>query len=67
MRLHPRTLVVREAETAFGTALLKLVEKHNLTEIEVIRMLLGEAQSWSIYILRRERHPRHPNKKADEA
>jgi len=66
-RLHPRTQVVRVAETAFGTALLKLVEKHDLTEIEVMRMLLSEAQRWSVYILRRERHPRNPNKKADEA
>jgi len=38
-----------------------------LYAVETVRMLLAEAQSWSKYILRKERHPNDPGKKGDEA
>ena len=67
MKLHPRTKTVRQAQYELHTCILDLEEKHDLTVIEIIGMLLEEASSMKKYALQVERHPGHPNKKADEA
>jgi hypothetical protein len=58
---------VQKAEIEMKDALIKIIKKHDLTAIEIVRILLFEAGSWSKYALRAERHPRNPNKKGDEA
>ncbi len=45
----------------------KLKTDRKLTDIELYRIVLTHAQRTSTYLLRYERHPHNPNKKADEA
>ncbi len=67
IELHERFWIVQSARPDLGQALLDLVKKHELTPIELVGLLAGEIQNYHRYALRRERHPRHKNKKADEA
>ena len=64
--VHPRLFIVQEAKSDLATALVAATKKFNLTPIEIIRMLVEEIQYYSLYILRAERHPEDPSKKADE-
>jgi hypothetical protein len=65
--LHPRTLPVQGAGAAIRTELDRLQREHDLTDVEMHRILLhymdGVAKGW----LQAERHPDDPDRKADEA
>lgn len=67
MRLHPRTQHVSGAEAAIRSALLDLQGEFDLTDVEMLRVLLGCAERTSRHLLRAERHPGNPEHKADEA
>ena len=66
MKLHKRYQLCSEAGLALSGLLLKWLEKYDLTELEVIRMLNQEQEKWVRYALRSERHPEDPSRKADE-
>ena len=66
MKLHPRTLVVQEAEGDLGRALSQVSEKHALTVAEVVTILCRVLEGHTKYLLRMERHGT-TDKKADEA
>ncbi len=67
MKLHPRTRKVIDAEVELRKHLLDWQHRHGLTAIEVSQILTSELQNELRYLLRAERHPNEPNKKADEA
>lgn len=67
MRIHWRTQIVLKAKSDMDVAVLKLVNKYGLTAVEVVTLLLQSAESWNVFALRQERHPKEPDKKADEA
>jgi len=63
---HPRSIIVQTAATEIGSVINELTLKHNLTIIELIRILIAEIQVNTAYLLREERHGRM-GKRADEA
>ncbi|MEU7170232.1 hypothetical protein ABZ949_01920 [Micromonospora tulbaghiae] len=67
MRLHERTMPVQAAESDFRIYLARFQRDNDLTHAEMLDMLLAAAQDRTKYMLRRERHPDDPDKKADEA
>jgi hypothetical protein len=67
LRLHPRTMPVQRAEVEIRAQLLDLQEEYDLTDIEMLRILISAQQSITKYMLRAERHPGNPDMKADEA
>jgi hypothetical protein len=67
VRLHPRTLPVQSASNKIRTELDRLQEQYDLTDVEMLRVLLDHQQSMTKYWLREERHPDEPDRKADEA
>ena len=67
MKLHPRTLPVQGAEASIGLALIDMQREHDLTDVEMLRALLSCIQHISTHLLRAERHPGDPDRKADEA
>lgn len=67
IKLHPRTLQVNRAENAISRKLLEMQEELELTDIEMVRAITLYLQSITKYMLRAERHPEDPSKKADEA
>ncbi|MFF0822492.1 hypothetical protein ACFYUR_19185 [Micromonospora haikouensis] len=66
MRLNARTLPVQRASRAIRDALNTLQEEHDLTDIEKLRVLIEHQQTITKYMLRAERHPDDPERKADE-
>lgn len=66
LRLHPRTMPVREAEAAISFAITTLQRDWDLTDIEMLRALLEAQQGITKHMLRAERHPDDPERKADE-
>lgn len=67
LRLHPRTLPVQGAEARIKLALLELQQEHDLTDVEMLQILHLAQLSILKYMLRAERHPDDPDRKADEA
>ncbi len=67
MRLHERTLPVQAAESDFRLYLVRFQRENDLTHAEMLGMLLAAAQDRTKWLLRAERHPDDPDKKADEA
>lgn len=67
LRLHDRTRHVQRAEYDIRGKLLDLQEEHDLTDIEMLQVLNSAEGVVLKYMLRRERHPDDPEKKADEA
>jgi len=67
MRLHPRYFIVREASAAITNAVHAATEKHDLTLGEVVSILTEQLALSAKYLLRVERHPDDPCRKADEA
>lgn len=67
MRLHPRTMHVGRARGQIRSALFDLQGELDLTDAEMIGILLACAQDTAKYVLRDERHPGNPGHKADEA
>lgn len=67
LSLHIRLQITKKAELELSAAVCDIVEKNGLTMVEAVRMLAKETEHWTVYALRAERHPKNPNKKADEA
>lgn len=67
MRLHPRTLPVQGAEADLRIALNDFQEQRDLTDIEMLRALQSHEERITRRLLRAERHPDDPDRKADEA
>jgi hypothetical protein len=68
MKLHPRYFATSQASLDIGESIIQAIQKHELTSLELVRILLNEAQKWNTNALRDERHPdSNGQKKADEA
>ncbi len=67
MRLHERTMPVQRASNAIRSELTRLQDEHDLTDVEMLRILIEHQQTITKYMLRAERHPDDPERKADEA
>lgn len=67
MRLHERTLPVNRAAAEFRAMVWQWVDGQDLTYAEFLGMVLDLAQGVKKHMLREERHPGEPDKKADEA
>jgi hypothetical protein len=67
MRLHERTMHCQRAEAELGLQLLKFQEAQDLTDLEMLIALQAQCARLTKYMLRAERHPDDPDKKADEA
>lgn len=67
LRLHPRTRPVLKAEAAIKMAIITLQREWGLTDTEMLRALLEAQQVITTRMLRAERHPDDPERKADEA
>jgi hypothetical protein len=66
VKLHPRTLPVQRASADIRLTLIRLQGEHELTDIEMLRAV-GEFQDTLLKtMLRAERHPDDPERKADE-
>lgn len=66
IRLHPRTLPVNRAGAEYYSWLLKFQEEHQLTDAEMLLIMADAETRLLTMILRCERHPDNPDKKADE-
>ena len=66
MKLHPRTQPVDKAAADIRAQLLDLQVDHDLTDVEMLRILLAAAERVSKRLLRDERHPGNPDRKGDE-
>jgi hypothetical protein len=66
MRLHTRTRIVSDAEVELTAFISQLGRKYHLTSIELLQILATRSQNELKYMLRSERHPNDPSKKADE-
>jgi len=66
LRLHPRTMPVQKAEGHFKRYVYEFQVEYNVTDIEMLRILIDTQQSITKYMLRAERHPDNPDQKADE-
>lgn len=60
-------MVVKGAEVELKQFLLQWTERHDLTWSEIARALTEQTQMCLTFILRAERHPEDPGKKADQA
>jgi len=68
LRLHARTMPVQRAHAELGMMISKWWgEQDGLTPAELVGILLQETASIHKYVLRAERHPDDPGRKADEA
>ena len=67
LRLHPRTMTVQRASSQLHAHLLQLMDTYDLSWAELAVILAERQQSVLKYVLRGERHPDDPGKKADEA
>lgn len=67
MRIHARTMTVSKAMTEMSIACAEIAVKHDLTTAEWVHCLAQMTPQTTKYLLREERHPDEPGKKADEA
>jgi len=67
LELHRRTMMVKGAELELRWFLLQWAERHDLTWCEIARVLTEQTQMCLMFILRAERQPEDPGKKADQA
>jgi hypothetical protein len=67
VRLHPRTRHVDGAGAQIRSALWDLQGEFGLTDVEMLRIVLDAASRLSTFLLRAERHPGNPDRRADEA
>jgi hypothetical protein len=67
VRLHARVQVTQKADIDLQCFLGEWLVRHELTFAEAVRILLWTAARWMHYIVRDERHPDDPERKADEA
>jgi len=66
-RLHPRHTQVARAKCDIQDAVAVAWKSHDLTVGELVSVLVSIASEHTKFVLRAERHPDDPNKKADEA
>lgn len=66
LRLHPRTMPVQKAEGHLKRYLWDFQKEYDLTDIELLRALIECQVTVTKYMLRAERHPDDPERKADE-
>ena len=59
-------MIVKSAEVELNLFLLQWAERYELTWCEMARALTEQIQMCLKYILRTERHPEDPNKKAGQ-
>ena len=67
LRLHSRTMQVQGAEANIRLKLIEFQQEYGLTDIEMLQILHLAQLSILKYMLRAERHPNDPERKADEA
>lgn len=67
MKLHPRTLPVQSASSQIRMRLLDYEQDLDLTPAEMLAILAEAQQMYVTRLLRDERHPDDPDRKADEA
>jgi hypothetical protein len=67
VKLHPRYAITTAAEIQIGEAISAAITEHDITYAELLVILAGQQQKWATYLLRTERHPKHPDRKANEA
>lgn len=67
MRLHPRTIKVQAARARLFALTLDFQDEHELTDTEMLALIIYLAERAQVRLLRAERHPDDPSKKADEA
>ena len=66
LRLNPRTMLVQKADVELHGFLAEWQNRHGLTFTEVAILLTGRQQNVLKFVLRSERHPDDPDRKADE-
>jgi hypothetical protein len=67
LRIHPRTMMVQIAEAEFDVAVLQFLDSHDhLTDVELAGIMLRAVRYPLKQLLRAERHPDDPERKADE-
>ena len=66
LKLHPRTTITMTVGAEFDVFLLELQKKYDLTDVEILQMLTAGQQGILKFMLRAERHPDDPTKRADE-
>lgn len=66
LRLHKRTMKVQSAEAEFRTMALAFEHDKGLTITEMAQVLTSCLQRQMTALLRYERHPEDPTRKADE-
>lgn len=66
MRLHPRTLPVQSARSAFIDAMWSFMDDHGLTYAEMVSILAEAQAKVAKYMIRVERHGPDSDKKGDE-
>ena len=67
MKLHERTMIVQKHQADFNWVMIEFIKDRDITYIELL-ILLNEYIRSSVlkYMLRHERHPDDPEKKAGE-
>ena len=67
LRLHPRTMMVQQAEAEFRVLVAQFCHDHSdLTDIELATIMTIAVPLSLKHALRAERHPEDPTRKADE-
>lgn len=67
MRVHPRTMIVQQAENELQNAFHEIWKRHGLTTLEAMMITQNMAPRLAKYLLRTERHGDNPDEKgADE-
>ena len=66
LRLHSRTMPVQRAQSAIHMRLLELQVEHDLTDVEMLQIVMFHAGRIAVWMLREERYPGDPDHKADE-
>jgi hypothetical protein len=66
IRINPRTMIVQKAHAAVEMAMFEACRPYDITQIELIGILLSITQQAHKYALREERHG-DTDKRADEA
>ena len=67
MKIHPRKRIVDEAHNEILGHFHKTAQRYDLTLAEMLNILSNLMTTTTWGILRLERHPEDPGKKADEA
>lgn len=65
-QIHPRYWVVSKAENELSEFWLSLLERHELTDGEAVKLLSSLLAQLAKYVIQYERHPNDPDKKGDE-